>query len=200
MREMTELKIAGKSDLTAILLAGGKSRRMGCDKAMLPFEGGTLLEWQIRKLRQLHLEQILISGGGYCVPGAQTVPDIFPDCGPIGGIYSCMQQAHGSACLVLSVDTPLVPVSVLEKLYRKYLDGTSEITILRTEDGGIEPLIGIYHTGIAELLLQQIKARDLSVRHLATLASTAFLNVDDELACFNCNRPEDYQRLGQKRP
>ena len=56
MREMTELKIAGKPDLTAILLAGGKSRRMGCDKAMLPFEGGTLLEWQIRKLRQLHLE------------------------------------------------------------------------------------------------------------------------------------------------
>ena len=51
MREMTELKIAGKPDLTAILLAGGKSRRMGCDKAMLPFEGGTLLEWQIRKLR-----------------------------------------------------------------------------------------------------------------------------------------------------
>ena len=110
-----------------------------------------------------------------------------------------MQQAHGSACLVLSVDTPLVPVSVLEKLYRKYLDGTSEITILRTEDGGIEPLIGIYHIGIAELLLQQIKARDLSVRCLADLASTAFLNVDDELACFNCNRPEDYQRLRRRK-
>lgn len=172
---------------------------MGCDKAMLPFEGGTLLEWQVKKLRQLHPGQILISGGGYRVPGAQTVPDIFPDCGPIGGIYSCMQRARGSACLVLSVDTPLVPVPVLERLYEKYLDGTSKITILRTKDGNIEPLIGIYHTGIAELLLQQIKARDLSVRRLAALASTAFLNVDDELACFNCNRPEDYQRLGQKR-
>lgn len=197
---MTELKIAGKPDLTAILLAGGKSRRMGCDKAMLPFEGGTLLEWQIRKLRQLHLEQILISGGGYCVPGAQTVPDIFPDCGPIGGIYSCMQQAHGSACLVLSVDTPLVPVSVLEKLCEKHLSGDSEITILRTKDGDIEPLIGIYNTGIAELLLQQIRAQNFSVRHLVRLVSTAFFDVDDELACFNCNRPEDYQRLGQKRP
>ena len=195
MREMTELKIAGKPDLTAILLAGGKSRRMGCDKAMLPFEGGTLLEWQIWKLRQLHLEQILISGGGYCVPGAQTVPDIFPDCGPIGGIYSCMQQAHGSACLVLSVDTPLVPVSVLEKLCEKHLSGDSEITILRTKDGDIEPLIGIYNTGIAELLLQQIRAQNFSVRHLVRLVSTAFFDVDDELACFNCNRPEDYQRL-----
>lgn len=192
---MTDLKIEEKPNLTAILLAGGKSRRMGCDKAMLPFEGGTLLEWQIRKLRQLHLEQILISGGGYCVPGAQTVPDIFPDCGPIGGIYSCMQQAHGSACLVLSVDTPLVPVSVLEKLCEKHLSGDSEITILRTKDGDIEPLIGIYNTGIAELLLQQIRAQNFSVRHLVRLVSTAFFDVDDELACFNCNRPEDYQRL-----
>ena len=192
---MTELKVAGKPDLTAILLSGGKSLRMGCDKAMLPFEGGTLLEWQIRKLRQLHPGQILISGGGYCVPGAQTVPDIFPDCGPIGGIYSCMQQAHGSACLVLSVDTPLVPVSVLEKLCEKHLSGDSEITILRTKDGDIEPLIGIYNTGIAELLLQQIRAQNFSVRHLVRLVSTAFFDVDDELACFNCNRPEDYQRL-----
>ena len=191
------LKTPGRPDLTVILLAGGKSRRMGRDKAKLPFWEGTLLEWQIQKLKQLCPGQILISGRGYCLPGTKTIPDAFSDCGPLGGIYSCMQQAHGSICLVLSVDTPLVPLPVLEKLYVMHLAGDAEITVLRTKKDGIEPLIGIYNTGIAELLLQRIKARNLSVKHLISIVPTAFLDVDD-FACFNCNRPEDYLQLRQR--
>ena len=101
------------SRVSAILLAGGKSSRMGRDKAALPFQGLTLLGWQLQKLRGLGIEDIMLSGSGREREGVRTVRDEFPERGPLGGLHACLKAARNPDCLALSVDVPLVPPRLL---------------------------------------------------------------------------------------
>lgn len=107
-----------EAGLSAILLAGGKSSRMGRDKAALPFRGMTLVEWQVQKLRGLGIEDIMLSGCRRSVEGTRTFLDECPDRGPLGGLHACMKRALHPDCLVLSVDVPLVPPQALAELVR----------------------------------------------------------------------------------
>ena len=79
--------------MSAAVLAGGKSSRMGRDKAALPFGGGTLLTYQARKLRALGVKELLLSGAAEAVPGARLVPDLLPGRGPLGGLHACLSAA-----------------------------------------------------------------------------------------------------------
>lgn len=82
------------NQISAILLAGGLSSRMGVDKATLPFQGSTLLEWQLRKLNKLGIKDILLSGREAGTSEVRCVLDEFPRCGPLGGIHACLKQAQ----------------------------------------------------------------------------------------------------------
>ena len=95
---------------SGVVLAGGMSSRMGRSKPELLLRGKTLLQWQVEKLRRLGIADILISGSRcFWLPGTRTVPDILPQRGPLGGLHACLDQAENSRCVVLGVDTPLVP-------------------------------------------------------------------------------------------
>ena len=173
--------------LSGVVLAGGASRRMGTGKAGLPLEGKTLLAWQAEKLRSLGIQDILLSGGD-CpeLPGARVIPDKLPGRGPLGGLYSCFLEAKNSHCLVLSVDTPLVPPSALAKLVR---DGA----VLR-HAGKPEPLIGVYDTSLAEALLPMIKDGGAPSRVLEAFTSSYFDYAGPEAFLINCNTPREFSQ------
>ena len=102
----------------AAVLAGGKSSRMGQDKAQLAFGGQTLLERAVALLQDAGAELVLIGGG----KGADTVPDLLPYCGPPGGLYSLLDYIRlhygldGSPLLLIPVDMPLLTVPTLQRL------------------------------------------------------------------------------------
>ena len=177
--------------VSAAILAGGKSSRMGRDKAALPFGGETLLTYQARKLRALGVGELLLSGASEAVPGAHVVPDLLPGRGPLGGLHACLSAASGEAVLVLSVDVPLVPASALAALIAAHAGG---VTLL--EHGGVtEPLIGVYDASLApeagRLLLEGVGA----VRLLAERADFRTVAYDgDPALLLNCNTPADYQK------
>lgn len=180
---------------SAILLAGGKSSRMGRDKAMLPFRGVTLLEWQVRKLRGLGIEDIMLSGDRGHMEGVRVIPDEYPGRGPLGGLHACMKRACHPDCLVLSVDVPLVPAQALAELIRVHRESGAAVTLLRHGDKW-EPLMGVYRSGLHRIAGPLLEGRDTAVRRL--LDETGFQLVDwqvDEALFLNCNRPEDYARL-----
>ena len=102
-----------KAKCSAAVLAGGYSSRMGQDKAALPVGEGTMLEHMVRKLKDLGLEDIMISGSDQTVDGARNVPDVYPHRGPLSGIHSCLREAKGDAVLFLSVDLPFFPAAAL---------------------------------------------------------------------------------------
>lgn len=177
--------------VSGIILAGGRSSRMGCDKSQLTLGTETLLQRQIRKLHALGITDILISGP-HQEPGTRSVADIYPGRGPLGGLHACLAAAANPVCLVLSVDVPLVPVSILDRLCRAHRAG---ITVL-SHNGLEEPLIGVYDRDLAASIEPLIAQRGVSVRHLAGLTHwSAFpYHGPDSYLC-NCNTPEDYQTI-----
>lgn len=181
--------------LSAILLAGGKSSRMGRDKGALPFRDTTLLEWQVGKLRGLGIEDIMLSGSRAPVDGVRVVPDEYPGRGPLGGLHACMKKALHPDCLVLSVDVPLVPVPALLELVRTHREDGAAVTLLRHGDKW-EPLMGVYQSGLHRAAEPILQSEHTAVRRL--LDQTGFQLVDwpgDEALFLNCNTPEDYARL-----
>ncbi len=180
--------------MTGIVLAGGRSRRMGQDKAQLRLGGLTFLEIQIDKLRQLGAAEILVSGA-FAPPGIRVIPDRFPDCGPLAGLEACLRAATGEICVVLSVDVPLVPLSLLQDLINIQKDTDCDAAIV--EHGCLwEPLIGVYRRTLADYAEILIREGRRSVRALLEYADTRLVSFHgDERSLINCNAPEDYERL-----
>lgn len=180
---------------SGIILSGGKSTRMGRDKAQLMLKEKTLLEWQIEKLHAVGITDILISGEN--IPfrsDCRIIPDILPDRGPLGGLHSCLQSALYSHCLVITVDTPLLPVSVLRKLCCSHKDG---ITVLGHKERE-EPLIGVYDSNLSPVITTLIQEKGAPVRALKEFVQWSVFPYQgsEELLC-NCNTFEEFQQICQ---
>ena len=106
----------GRSSIVSgIILAGGRSSRMGADKAFLKVGGGILIEGIIRKLSQLSQEIIIVSDSPlrYERFKAKLVEDIYPGRGALGGIYSGLKEAESFHSLVVACDMPFLNLSLL---------------------------------------------------------------------------------------
>ena len=174
------------TEISAVVLAGGYSTRMGVDKASLPFGSGTLLTHQAEKLRSLGVGEVLISGT------AQGIPDVFPHRGPLSGIHAGLLAAKHDAVLFLGVDVPLVPAATLLALIEAHTGG---VTLL--EHGGkIEPLIAVYDRSLAGACEKILRTEHTSVRRLLDAAPVKTISyTDDEALLTNCNTPETYREL-----
>ena len=105
--------------LSAIILAGGESRRMGRDKAWIEWEGRPLIGWAVDKVRRLGIEEIFISGrpdGDYAQLGCPVLFDLEPGLGPLGGIERGLHHCTSPLLLVLAVDLPRITAECLGKL------------------------------------------------------------------------------------
>ncbi len=103
----------------AVLLAGGKSSRMGRDKSALPVNGEPLWQHQLAILRATEPAQLFISGksdGPYADCGVEILADEFPDCGPLGGIVTALRRCTSDLLLVLAVDMPAMTAGFLRTL------------------------------------------------------------------------------------
>ena len=177
---------------SAILLAGGYSSRMGSSKAELPFAGTTMLEHQVRRLRQLGIEDILLSGCSTPLPGTRFVPDVYPHRGPLSGIHAGLAAARQPACLVLSVDAPLVPLFVLDGLLRTHTTGVTAVE----HSGQLEPLIAVYDRDLAPRCGELLQGPSSSVWRLFDAVGVQPLrSALPEPWLSNCNTPEEYRAL-----
>src|SRR5437879_7799138 len=92
--------------IAGFVLAGGKSSRMGQDKASLRLEGHSLLDIACRKLLAITSEVFIV--GGRKQFGTEAIEDIFADRGPLGGIHAALALGHAELNLVMAVDLPFV--------------------------------------------------------------------------------------------
>ncbi|HSV87181.1 MAG TPA: molybdenum cofactor guanylyltransferase [Bacteroidales bacterium] len=98
------------NDVTGVVLAGGRSRRFGQDKSLFHFKGKTLVEYAIEALKPW-CSQILISTNNspnYLFTGLPTIADIYPNCGPMGGIHSALARAPGNIVALIGCDMPYI--------------------------------------------------------------------------------------------
>jgi molybdopterin-guanine dinucleotide biosynthesis protein A len=160
--------------LTGIILAGGKSRRMGKEKGLVDFKGQPLIDYSIKVLNELCSEIIISSNSkNYDHLGFKVVPDLYPDTGPMGGIYSCLKQSANALNLVLSCDMPFVTIGIFHHLLAKR--GDSLVCVPWHENDHFEPLCGVYHHNILGEMEVYIKSKNYKLPDL--FKSTSFVHV-----------------------
>jgi molybdopterin-guanine dinucleotide biosynthesis protein A/wyosine [tRNA(Phe)-imidazoG37] synthetase (radical SAM superfamily) len=131
-------------ELSAVILAGGESKRMGRDKALIELEGQTLLALAVEKVRRLGVAEIFISGRpgrDYSAVKYPVLFDLEPGFGPLGGIERALHECHSPLLLVLAVDLPHLTTEFLRKLMARCDPLTGVVPEL---EGRLEPLAAIY--------------------------------------------------------
>ena len=180
--------------MTGVVLAGGASRRMGRDKALLTMDGRTLLEIQVEKLRRLGIGDVVIAGRTGAVGGARSVPDASPGMGPLAGLCAGLAAARCPHCLVLGVDTPLVPEAALAALAASHLANGCDATLL-AHGGRREPLVAAYRADLAARAAALLAGEDRSLRALLRQIDCREWSFDGpEALLVNINAPGDYRR------
>ena len=184
-----------------LLLAGGKSKRMGADKAKLLYNGKTFVDNLIDKAKCLGITKVYLSGYSTPIGDAEVVPDLYPEVGPLGGIHAGLCKVETPYCMVLPVDVPQIPVEFLEELLVYHgekctpLDGKQLPLVLERQDF-LEPLIGVYPTSMSSFLEERIEAQVLSVfRMVKAWGYESYHSNIEPSKIANINTKEDYERL-----
>lgn len=182
-------------DCCFLILAGGKSRRMGSCKAELKIGGSTFLEYLVDKAKKMGFGEIFVSGYEKKIPGTVWIPDVLEDRGPLGGIYSCFRATHLCYCFVVGVDMPLIQEDTVRELLKTHRRKRPGATLL-THNGKTEPLAGIYDTRYSETLYDIISQGAAPVyRYLDAVGVETMKMNQPEESIMNFNTPEEYRKL-----
>jgi molybdopterin-guanine dinucleotide biosynthesis protein A len=188
------------SKITGIVLAGGRSSRMGEDKSLMKLNGKALVEYSINALRPL-CDKVIISSNiaAYDFTGCEVWPDELPDQAPIIGIYSCLKRSETELNVILSCDIPLMSTSMIGFLLAK--SAAYEITVPIHENGQIEPLCGIYKKSSIGIIKEFIDRGNYRLNECIRSVQHQFIPVDAQIPCnspnlfLNINTPSEFGNL-----
>ncbi len=200
-------------ELTGVILAGGRSLRMGRDKAWLQSDAQPLLLRQIGLLEQAGLRSIAVAAGPENRPPLPATPagipllrDRFPDSGPMAGVEAGLAWAHARCpngwTLLVAVDLPKLSVEWLRRLLERITPGTGCVP---SHQGRLEPLAAIYPNQAWAIVREHLETQKASVqgfcrRGLETgWMSRWELSAQDQHALLNWNTPSDWP-TGQSQP
>jgi molybdenum cofactor guanylyltransferase len=144
-------------EITAFILAGGKSTRMGTDKAFVILDGRTLLARILEVARSVTPDVRIVGSATKFLPFAHVVEDIFANCGPLAGIHAALRSSKTELNVILAVDTPFVSFALLQFLIARAQTSAAIVTAPQTSQGW-QPLCAIYRrefVDVAEPALRQ---------------------------------------------
>jgi len=180
--------------LPCVIFAGGKSSRMGRDKALLPFGGHpTLAAYQYVRLSPLFTATFLSAKAAGKLPESMPVIIDEPVLGafaPTAGFISVFHRLGCERFFALSVDAPFVDASVIAALLAADREGLDAV-IARTGQG-IHPLCGIYHASLLPRFEVMAASGDHALGKMLKTANVAYVDFGSEEPFANLNRPEDY--------
>ena len=189
--------------MLTVILTGGSSRRMGRDKALLPFGDGTLLQTLIDRYAALGPVGVSVDAAGrFPFHGASELTDAFPGQGPMNGVISGFRATQAEELLLTAVDLPYGDPALARRLSE--LRGGADVCLVSRGPKGIEPLFAVYGRGclaaaeacLAEgrrslmALLDRVQVRRVTPEELS--------GFDLPRVFTNVNTPEDYQQLGKR--
>jgi len=169
-----------KSTITGIILAGGKSSRMGEDKGFLKLNGTTFMSYIIAALKPIVGEIIIVSNNSdYDVFNLKRVADIMEDSGPLAGLYSGLLRSETENNIVLSCDVPLISASVLKKLMEGF---SPEVEVIQCESQGkTMPLVAMYKKQCMHPILKLLQTNERRLRFAIDQLEVKTIKLDLEL-------------------
>lgn len=184
--------------MPCILFAGGKSSRMGKDKALLPFDGeASLAKYQYERLQKIFArvylsakDETLFDHFDAIVIEDEIGKDVYA---PTSGFVNVFKRLKtDNMIFVLSVDTPFVHQAIIDKCIAAQDDDYDAI-IIRTP-GGIHPLCGIYSRSLEKPLLKMLQDDEHKLGKLLKNAKVHYIDIDEEDALLNMNTPQEYEK------
>jgi molybdopterin-guanine dinucleotide biosynthesis protein A len=188
----------GKPAFSAVLLAGGKSTRMGSDKAMVVVEGQPLWQRQLATLAALQPHELFISGrldGPFADGDREVIEDLHPGCGPLSGLEAACWRMQSPLLCVLAIDLPGMTPAFLERLVKIAMqDGRG---VVPQNGAYFEPLAAVYPRAMLNPIAEQLPQADHSMQRLIRRAVELDLVIpytltDEDRPLFrNVNTPAD---------
>jgi len=187
-------------DVTAFVLAGGKSTRMGRDKAFLEFKGRILLARALELAAGVADDVRIVGDPRKFAAFGRVVEDIYRERGPLGGIHAALMSSSTDWNLMLAVDLPFVEPDFLKYLVSAARDAKAVVTVPRACDG-LQPLCAVYRRGFAEVAEQSLAQGKNKIDALFANVETRIVEADElSHAGFsgqmfrNLNRPEEFEK------
>ena len=184
---------------SAIILAGGKSSRMGRPKALLEFDGAPLIFHLARRLKDLFDEIVVVAAPEQELPElpAMVVRDEVAHQGPVGGIYYGLKAAEKEICFVTSCDVAFLNPSLISYFLRQIVN--YDVVVPYWEER-LQPLHAVYQRSVLPLLKEQLARAELRPIYLYDKVRTLRIGEDEirsfdpeGLSFLNMNTPSDYE-------
>ena len=187
-----------RTDIAGVILAGGKSSRMGSSKALLQFRGTTLIQHIASVLTRAFASVSIIADRGekFSFLNLPAYSDIKKNCGPLGGIHSAFHHTKAESIFVVSCDEPFVSKDLID--YICDFESVSDIKV-PSFHGNVQPLCGLYRKSVLPAIERCFAADDLRMKHLLLQCHTTTIPVSPALPFYkehlfaNLNNPSDYQ-------
>lgn len=185
----------------AVILAGGKSRRMGFNKALLDVEGRSLIQILADRVRPLASQAVISSNddNAYRFLNLPVIPDLYQNCGPLAGVHAAMLWLDCPLYIVLACDLPNLQPSHIRRLLD--LVGGYDAAIPRTGDGLAHPLSAVYRRTCLPVIENSLRqgAHKVIETFLGNALQIRWVSPDEgrfkDTDLANINTPEDLQRL-----
>jgi molybdopterin-guanine dinucleotide biosynthesis protein A len=185
-------------DVTAFILAGGKSTRMGSDKAVLNWDSSNLLARAMETARSVTPDLKIVGSREKFASFAPVVEDIFPGRGPLAGIHAALIGSSADLNLMLAVDMPFVTGEFLQYLIGQARSADDVIAAVPRSGGRLQPLCAIYRRSFAVHAEESLKAGRNKINSLFDSIPTHVIEENEiQAAGFsstifrNVNTPED---------
>lgn len=178
--------------LPLVIFAGGKSSRMGEDKALLPFGVyPTLTEYQYSKISQYFQDVYISSKTDKFDFECRVIEDTQESYSPLIALLSIFEMLEVNEIFILSVDAPFVNKEVIERILKNRKE-KRDIVVAKSPSG-IQPLCGCYKKSILPLAYAQLEKGNHKLLDLLALAKTELVVFDEDKPFTNLNHPQEYK-------
>ncbi|MBI2354005.1 MAG: formate dehydrogenase accessory sulfurtransferase FdhD [Deltaproteobacteria bacterium] len=193
--------------VTGVILAGGASRRMGSNKALLTVDDTPLIEGVYRTLAPLFRDVVIVTNTPeeYSFIPCRTVPDIFPGAGSIAGLHSGLVNSSTERIFVVACDMPSLSAELVRRLCA--VEGEWDAVVPLNDAGYLEPLHAVYSRSCLNEIQKALENDDKSILLLFDRIRTRKVGweeikgIEGALESFrNVNTPEEYGRIREAQP
>lgn len=188
--------------VTGLILAGGKSSRMGQDKSLLPYAGEPMIQRVVDELRPVVDEILIVSNQQkkYGIPDTREIADIFTDMGPLAGIHAGLSAAANDYIFVTACDMPYFD----GRLARFLIDQAAGYDVVVPQINNYpEPLFAVYAKKCLPYIQDCLERNVRKILAFYPMVKVNFVGEelirqvsDPEKAFFNVNTPADYAQIG----
>lgn len=184
-------------EISAYILAGGKSSRMGSDKGMLPLNETVFIAHIVKALEEASVKNITIVSANtdYDFLSCNRIEDIISDKGPVGGIFTALSHSKTKHNIILSVDIPLISAEIITWLIAN-IDEEKQITQVKVLDK-ISPLIAVYDKDVVSIFEEHLRREYLKLKMVVAQIPHQTIEVPEKWCTLlqNINTKEDYNNI-----